>query len=158
MLLDLTQNEVFDLGAQCEARQRAVRECAARLSAATSLINMLLRCRYALDERDRAVLQSHLSPLVDDTWEEQTDAAMMQLLRTTLAKTARDQSVLPQALAMPADTQRLCKHIALVCERVAKGMKLARADKEKEKKRSDSGGAAAAAGAAPVNESETVGS
>jgi Bardet-Biedl syndrome 9 protein len=152
-LLELTQAEVMQLAAQAEQQQAALRDAAARLSAATALIGLLLRAKHALDARDCAVLHAHLSPAVGDTWEEATDAAMMQLLRTTLAKSARDQSNMPQPLAPPADTARLRKHIALVCERVAKGMRLARPEKEKEKR----GARGAAAGAGGDDAAETAG-
>ena len=46
--------------------------------------------RFALSPEDAGVLETHLSPLVDETpdmgWEERTDAAITHLLKTSLAK------------------------------------------------------------------------
>lgn len=59
-------------------------------------------------------------------WEERTDAAMTHLLRTVLARSARESVAAgPAALmAMPEDTTKLKKHITIVCDRLAKGAKL----------------------------------
>ena len=57
-------------------------------------------------------------------WEESVDAAITHLLRTCLAKSAKDQTVNPQPLAMLKDTTKLKKHIALLCDRLSKGAKL----------------------------------
>ena len=57
---------------------------------------MLVGCRfkYDLDDRNAEMLTAHLSPNIVDSveqgWEECTFAAMTHLLRTSLAKTARD--------------------------------------------------------------------
>ena len=61
-------------------------------------------------------------------WEECVDAAMTHLLRTSLAKVAKDSA--PPAtqtppLSMPPDTAKLKKHISIVCDRLNKGARLA---------------------------------
>lgn len=52
------------------------------------------------------------------------DAAVTHLLRTSLAKSSKDQqqqvSTFP-SLEMPADSHKLKKHIALMCDRISKG-------------------------------------
>ena len=53
------------------------------------------------------------------------DAAITHLLRTCLAKSAKDQTVNPSPLGMLKDTTKLKKHIALMCDRVGKGARLA---------------------------------
>lgn len=87
-------------------------------------------------------MEHHLSPEVDDIltqgWEERVDAALMQLLRTVLAKSARDTSSIPGALTLPTDASRLKKHIQLVCERLSKGMKLIRPKEKKPRRTSGS--------------------
>ena len=52
------------------------------------------------------------------------DAAITHLLRTCLAKSAKDQTVNPAPLAIMKDTTKLKKHIALLCDRLNKGAKL----------------------------------
>ncbi len=78
------------------------------------------------------LLCSHLSPEVVDGgeagWEEATEAAMTHLLRTCLAKSEREAAAAVPPLTAAQDTQRLRKHVALVLERLGKGMRLA-ADK-----------------------------
>jgi Bardet-Biedl syndrome 9 protein len=145
-LLELTQADALAFAARAEELQATLAVAASRLAAAASLTAMLVRCRYGLDERDAAVMRQSLGgQRVDETWEECADAAMMQLLRTTLAKSTRDQANVPQPLVMPPDTQRLRKHIALVVERVGKGMKLTRDREKKGGAKADPAGAAAAA-------------
>jgi len=53
-----------------------------------------------------------------------TDASVTHLLRTTLSKNATDSSLNPAPLGIPKDTEKLKKHIALVCDRLGKGAKL----------------------------------
>jgi Bardet-Biedl syndrome 9 protein len=49
---------------------------------------------------------------------------MTHLLRTCLAKNAKESAAVPQPLAMPIDTTKLKKHITIVCDRLAKGARL----------------------------------
>lgn len=61
-------------------------------------------------------------------WEERVDAAMIHLLRTSLAKVAKD-SVSGSAsghppLTMPEDTKKMKKHISIVFDRLSKGARL----------------------------------
>ena len=57
-------------------------------------------------------------------WEEMVDASITHLLRTCLSKSTKDQTVNPTPLSILQDTQKLKKHIALVCDRLSKGAKL----------------------------------
>ena len=57
-------------------------------------------------------------------WEETVDAAVTHLLRTTLAKSTKDQTLNPQALKLPEDTSKVKKHIALLCDKLSKGARL----------------------------------
>lgn len=61
-------------------------------------------------------------------WEESVDAAMTHLLRTSLAKVAKESAPssggqTPQ-LSMPPNTEKLKKHISIVCDRLNKGARL----------------------------------
>lgn len=49
---------------------------------------------------------------------------MTHLLRTSLARSAKDAAAVVPALAPAADTVRLKKHVSLVLERLSKGMHL----------------------------------
>ena len=53
-----------------------------------------------------------------------TDAAVTHLLRTVLAKSAKDAAVNPSPLTIPSDTSKVKKHIALLCDRLGKGARL----------------------------------
>ena len=59
------------------------------------------------------------------SWEEMTEAAMTHLLRTSLARSAKDAAAVVAPLSRAQDTARLTKHISLVLERLSKGMRLA---------------------------------
>ncbi len=62
-------------------------------------------------------------------WEECTEAAMTNLLRTALAKNAKEAAAPLPPLAPIKDTGKLKKHMSLVLERMAHGMKLIKPDK-----------------------------
>ena len=100
----------------------------------------------------RDCLSSRVVDCPEQGWEELTDAAMTHLLRTALARNTKESSTVAAPLAIPTDTRKvkvredaptwgdeislvpelpacvfnllLQKHIALVCERLAKGMRL----------------------------------
>lgn len=135
MLLHGTYNQLIELGGEVERCQAALEASANNLSCATDLLLMLMRYRFDLDDDNFDVLQAHLSPLVDDNseqgWEECTDAAMTHLLRTTLAKSAKDTAAVPQPLTVPSDTSKLKKHITIVCDRLTKGARLYRPRRSK---------------------------
>ena len=104
-----------------------------RLSCCVHLILMLIQYRFNLDDANAAVLASYLSPDVNDHgdhgWEEITDNAMTELLRTVLAKTQKDATTTGNnstgnELAMQDDTKKLKKHITIVCDRLGKGATL----------------------------------
>ena len=75
----------------------------------------------------RSISHTHIHSVTTHThtqgWEEQTDAAISHLLRTTLAKSTRDQAAggVTQELELPADSHKIKKHIALACDRISKG-------------------------------------
>ncbi|XP_060678948.1 protein PTHB1 isoform X5 [Hemiscyllium ocellatum] len=71
----------------------------------------------------------NLDTLLDGTyrqgWEECVDVAVAHLLRTCLSKSSRDQTLSSTCqLSMPKDTNRLKKHITLLCDRLSKGGRL----------------------------------
>ncbi|CAM9656587.1 unnamed protein product, partial [Pylaiella littoralis] len=134
--LDVVLEDTFQrLVELCEGVERAqgrLAVSAASLRCAVRFVAMLAQHRFQLPCKDHALLLAHLFPDVTDTqdqgWEECVDAAMTHLLRTSLAKVAKE-SASPSAgqtppLSMPPDTVKLKKHISIVCDRLNKGARL----------------------------------
>jgi Bardet-Biedl syndrome 9 protein len=62
---------------------------------------------------------------MDQGWEETMDASLTYLLKTSLAKNAKESATLPNsALDMPSEVDSLLKHIQMVLDRLAKGARL----------------------------------
>eukprot|EP00698_Gefionella_okellyi_P022861 TRINITY_DN7657_c0_g1_i1.p1 TRINITY_DN7657_c0_g1~~TRINITY_DN7657_c0_g1_i1.p1 ORF type:complete len:857 (+),score=195.62 TRINITY_DN7657_c0_g1_i1:219-2789(+) len=139
ILLEGTYQQIMEISHVVETQQAQLADLSCRLSCAVRLVNLLIKYRFAMNDQDATVLTQHMCEHVDDTltqgWEERVDAALMQLLRTSLAKSARDQATMPAPLAPSTDTGKLKKHIQLVCERLSKGMRLTKAKKEKSSRR-----------------------
>jgi len=129
-IMNGTYSQLVDLSNAVDALKRDLSKSAQNLSCATHLMLMLIRYRFNLDDENFQLIRAHLSPEVADNteqgWEEITDAAMTHLLRTSLAKSAKESAVAPAPLSMPADTNKLKKHITIVCDRLAKGARLTR--------------------------------
>ncbi|XP_031552881.1 protein PTHB1-like [Actinia tenebrosa] len=127
-LLDGTYRQLLALSEAEEECERAIEQCSVALSCATRLINFLIKLWTNMSDKEFEVLETVMSPIVSQTedqgWEEMTDAAISHLLRTCLSKSAKDQAVGITPLAMPKDTSKLKKHIALLCDRLNKGGKL----------------------------------
>lgn len=125
-----TFNKMIDLGNEVEQCQKNLVAKASRLSTVTCLMLMLMRYRFGLDDENYTILEGHLSPIIDDLdsgeqgWEERTDAAMTHLLRTCLAKNAKESASVPAPLKMLKSTTKFKKHITIVCDRLGKGARL----------------------------------
>jgi len=128
VLLEGTFQQLNLLGAEMASCQGLLQAAADRLSCGCELVLMLVRCRFGLDAESYETLRGYLSPVVNDSleqgWEECTEAAMTHLLRTSLAKSAKEAVGLSTQLTPLADTNKLKKHIGLVCERLARGGRL----------------------------------
>lgn len=135
LLFEDTYRHLITVSESVEVNQGVLQGSANSLTCATNLMLFLIRYRFQLKKEDFKVLQHYLSPVVVDSqtqgWEECTDAAMTHLLRTCLAKNARESGSLPQPLQVPNDINKLKKHIALVCDRLAKGGTLRMESKSK---------------------------
>ena len=57
-------------------------------------------------------------------WEEIVDVSVTHLLRTALSKSAKDVMVNPSPLALHQDTEKVKKHISVLCDRLSKGAQL----------------------------------
>jgi len=124
-LLALTFEQTVQLTEAIDDVERALRQVSCHLSAATELVLLLVRFRFELDEENFRVLRLHLSPEIFDTveqgWEEQVDASLIHLLRTSLARNAKDRAALPPPMKVPQDTLKLKKRITNVVDRLANG-------------------------------------
>jgi Bardet-Biedl syndrome 9 protein len=91
----------------------------------TEIILVRMRMQFNLTPDAFTVLRAHLSPLVGDTsvqgWEECVNSAMMHLLRTVLAKSAKDSASVVQPLKFPRSTSKLQKHLTIVLKRIKAG-------------------------------------
>ncbi|CAM9678200.1 unnamed protein product [Ectocarpus sp. 8 AP-2014] len=134
--LDVVSEETYQrLVELCDGVERAqdrLAVSAARLGCAVRLVALLAQHRFQLPCKDHKLLLAHLYPDVTNTedqgWEESVHAAVTHLLRTSLAKVAKDAAP-PSAgqtppLSMPADTVKLKKHLSIVFDRLNKGARL----------------------------------
>eukprot|EP00397_Hematodinium_sp_SG-2012_P011945 GEMP01012097.1.p1 GENE.GEMP01012097.1~~GEMP01012097.1.p1 ORF type:complete len:826 (+),score=167.44 GEMP01012097.1:49-2526(+) len=124
VLLQLTfENLVQLLGSLGEA-EKARELVACHLSAAIELMLFLMNSRFGFDEENAQILRLHFSPEVDLGWEENVCAALTELLRTRLARSAQepDPSGKPNAaLDGPVDTARFKRQLTEVIDRLATG-------------------------------------
>lgn len=128
-LLDGTYKQVMALADAVEENQASVSQASSRLRSATHLLLLLVGLWQKLSAEQVAILEAAFLPLQHDTqelgWEETVDAAVSHLLKTCLSKSSKEQALsLSSQLSKPRDTGRLKKHIALLCDRLAKGGRL----------------------------------
>eukprot|EP00118_Oscarella_pearsei_P013887 m.115130 g.115130 ORF g.115130 m.115130 type:complete len:899 (+) comp37533_c0_seq3:53-2749(+) len=127
-LLDGTYRQIVALGEANEANEVTIKERANALEAGTKLLLFLIGLWTDLSKEESELLESVLCPEVDflgeQGWEETVDAAVSQILKTSLAKTVREQSVSFTQVEMPNDASKLKKHIALMCDRLKRGGKI----------------------------------
>ena len=74
-----------------------------------------------MDEVNSAMLARYLPSVVGDQWEESTDAAVTFLLRSIMGTGAKDVKVVAKDLVPPSSTDKLKKHLRLLCDRLEKG-------------------------------------
>ncbi|KAK6166671.1 hypothetical protein SNE40_023310 [Patella caerulea] len=127
-LLEGTYRQLLALADAIEDNNQAQNNTSDNLSSGTNLLNYLIKLWLDLTEEEFSVLTSVITPIVNDNhqhgWEEMVDAAVTHLLRTVLAKTAKDTSINPAPLTIPSDASKVKKHIALMCDRLGKGCRL----------------------------------
>ena len=129
-LLEETYHELLELSESMEEGQREIVRLGGALAGSCQLILLLMRFKFDLSPESFDVLKCYLSPEVphklDQGWEELTETALTFLLRTALAKHAKETVTMTQPIAPLEGTSKLKKHIALVCERLSKGVQLAK--------------------------------
>nr|XP_020017917.1 protein PTHB1-like [Castor canadensis] len=121
--------DVIALADAIEENQDNLFQSFTRLKSATHLVILLIGLWQKLSVDQIAILEAAFLPLQEDTqelgWEETVDAAIAHLLKTCLSKSSKEQALnLSSQLNMPKDTSRLKKHITLLCDRLAKGVRL----------------------------------
>lgn len=128
LLLEETYNQLIELSKTTENHQHQLLTAQGQLRASTDLVCLLISIKHEMDEMETAVLRSILSPIIVDNdelgWEEIVDAGITHLLRTTLAKNARETGTTTTQPEMDKDTKKLQRHLALMYDRIAKGMKI----------------------------------
>lgn len=131
-LLNLTFEQTILLTDAIDDVEQALRTVSCHLSAATELILLLIKFRFGLDEDNFSVLRRHFSPEICDTteqgWEEKVDTSLLHLLRTSLARSAKDRNTLPPPMKVPQDTMKLRKRITNVVDRLATGARVTDVD------------------------------
>lgn len=127
-LLQLIHSQVAAAADNLEQAQQELLITAQQLSCCVSLILELLRMRFDLDDKNIEIMSSIISPHIqnyDCGWEECTNAALTCLLRTKLAKSAKETGAAQTDLLMPANTEKLKKHLTIVFDRISKGARVA---------------------------------
>ncbi|XP_043544707.1 protein PTHB1 isoform X4 [Chiloscyllium plagiosum] len=128
-LLDGTYRQLAALADAAEENQANLYQVFTRLKSGTHLFVQLIGLWQNLSPDEMTILKATFLPLMQDSqelgWEECVNAAVAQLLRTCLSKSSRDQTLSSTSqLSMPKDTNRLKKHITLLCDRLSKGGRL----------------------------------
>ena len=136
-LLQETYTQMSQGGSEMTSLVSQMRDLSNNLSCATSLMLLLIRFKYDLDDQSFEVLRAHLTPSVaifdrnvDLGWEEVVDSSTTALLRGALAKPTGDKAAPPPTISSMApmealkDCAKLKRHIQIVCDRLAKGIRL----------------------------------
>lgn len=126
-LLQLVHSQVASAADLLEESQEELLHSSQRLSCSVSLILLLLRFRFNLDEKNAEVLNNTLTSSImnyQTGWEESTNAAVTYLLRTKLAKNTKESEGTQSDLQLPLNTEKLKKHITILFDRISKGARL----------------------------------
>lgn len=126
-------NRVLVLASAVQRAQNERDHTGRLLEASINLLLLLLELRFSLTPPEARLLKHHFNPDVaafnktgtDDPqagWEELTDASLTFLLRTTLSsKHTQDAVANHHQPAFPKNTDKLKRHIAMVCDRLDRG-------------------------------------
>ncbi len=135
-LLEATHKKIVELADSYAAAQAAVAAASNKLGCMITLLHLLMRLQFDLDEGACEALTAHLPASItnsdepsgihalDQGWEERAAAGVTHLLRTTLAKNSREAAAPMPPMSMPSDTSKLKRHVSIMCERLSKGAKL----------------------------------
>ncbi|XP_049780719.1 protein PTHB1 [Schistocerca cancellata] len=112
-----------------EENQKKLKYLSIQVSCCVRLLLFLLKLQNPSSQNNVDDLESALSCSVNDSddqgWDEITDAAVSYLLRTSLAKSVKDQQrSAPISLDALQDIARVKKHISMAFERTCRGSQL----------------------------------
>lgn len=143
VLMRRTHENLLQLTSHLDIAQNDCQFTSHTLACATQLLLILIRLQFSLSPAEYNVLRKHLSPDIlacnptsmDEAfggWEEMTDASITHMLRFSLgrqghaelssATRGRKMMVVPPVLlTFLTTTERLKRHIAMVCDRLDRG-------------------------------------
>jgi len=129
-LMRESYNTLVALGDQVQEQQKQLRMQSVSLECLCRLLALLTAAHFDMDGTEEKLLESYLCPEFRDGaeqgWEETVDASLTYLLKTSMAKNAKDTASLSTSIEMPDDTEKVKKHLNMVLDRISKGARLMR--------------------------------
>jgi len=130
-LLEQSYHQIISLGENVEKEQARLKEISGRLACGTKLIHLLLKCQFDLDEETFETIQDAWTAVVSDGtdqgWEDGVEPAITHMLRTSLAKSGKDNVTMPHQPGVVKDVDKLKKHMSLIYDRLSKGVRVTKA-------------------------------
>lgn len=128
-LMDETYTDIVSAGDIVKDLQEKLAYALIDVICIAKYVVQLVSMKCQLRENERAMLLRCFCPDMTDGlevgWEETVDACLIYLLRTALAKTAKDSATLGNMqLEIQASTTDLKNHIGIVFDRLDKGIRL----------------------------------
>ena len=129
IIMEDSYNALIALGDEIEMLTATLQQQSTVLTCQSKLMVALCAMKYQMSAEDSKLLESYFCPTLRDGqeqgWEETIEASTTFLLKTCLAKNVKESASLSNVvLEMPANTDRLLKHIAMVFDRIGKGARL----------------------------------
>lgn len=119
---------IMFLSSQVEASRQQRVALGFELTSASKLMALLSYLKFGLNPMEFELLEAYLCPELaegaEQGWEEVVDAALTYLLRTSLAKNAKDSVLISHQLEPLDDVDKLIKHVGMVFDRLGKGGRL----------------------------------
>jgi Bardet-Biedl syndrome 9 protein len=130
--LDVIMRESYEgtmyLGEQVTLLKRRIAQLALELECGSKLVALLAYLKFKLSPMEHQLFESYLCPDLSESteqgWEEVVEASLTYLLKTALAKNAKESALVTNALEMPENSDKLKKHFGMVIDRLAKGARL----------------------------------
>lgn len=136
VLMEETYFQLVNLGNSIHQARGQQRQAAQALAGGVQLMVQLIALKHHLSPQEVNLLRSYITAEVHDEedvgWEEITEVALADLLRTGLTRLAKEGPTSTAPWGPIKDTQKLKKHLSLVLERMAKGVRLAVGEKTAE--------------------------
>lgn len=124
-MLRESYNEIIKLADDVQMSQSHQRRQRETLDASVSLVTALAAMKYSLDADNAALLRYHLASEYQESteqgWEDTVEASVTYLLKTSLAKTAKDSAAMNPQMESVEDVEKVIKHIMIVFDRLGKG-------------------------------------